>query len=64
MSNEEQQKASDLVNKWQQYINYLRNWTNDHENPMFAGSSPACYDEWLDNEYEANKAEFDLVERE
>ena len=64
MSNKEQQKAPDLANKWQQYINYLRNWANDHENSMFAGNSPACYDEWLDNEYETNKAEFDLVERE
>lgn len=54
MSNKEQQKALDLANRWQQYINYLRNWVNDHESPMFSESSPACYDEWLDNEYETN----------
>ena len=61
MLNKEQQKAFDLASKWRQYISYLQNWANDHENPMFAGNSPACYDEWLDNEY---KAKFDLVERE
>lgn len=60
MSNKKQQKTFDLANKWQQYINYLRNWANDHEEPTFAGSSPACYDEWHDNEYETK----DLVERE
>lgn len=61
MLNKEQQKAFDLASKWQQYISYLQNWANDHESLMFAGNSPACYDEWLDNEY---KAKFDLVERE
>lgn len=51
MQNKEQQKVSDMANKWQQYIDYLREWGMMHENPASAGSSPACYDEWLDNEY-------------
>lgn len=54
MSNKKQQKTFDLTNKWQQYINYLRKWANDHEEPTFDGSSPAYYDEWCDNEYETN----------
>lgn len=44
-----------MADRWQQYIDYLRGWAKGHENPAFAGSSPACYDEWLDNEYEADE---------
>ena len=35
---------------WQRYIAYLKEWAETHSNERFAGMSPACYDEWLDNE--------------
>lgn len=38
--------------RWNKYIQYLRQWVNDHEGMQFAGCSPACFDEWLDNEDE------------
>lgn len=38
-------------NKWEKYINYLTQWAEQHSEPMFEGMSPACYDEFCDNEY-------------
>lgn len=35
---------------WQRYIAYLKEWAETHSGEEFAGMSPACYDEWLDNE--------------
>lgn len=35
---------------WSKYISYLKQWADDHQDPTFAGMSPACYDEWNDNE--------------
>lgn len=37
---------------WAEYLKYLREWTNDHAEPAFYGMTPACFDEWLDCEYE------------
>ena len=37
---------------WQRYIAYLKEWAETHSDEAFAGMSPACYDEWLDNEGE------------
>ena len=35
---------------WQRYISYLKEWAETHSGEEFTGMSPACYDEWLDNE--------------
>ena len=37
---------------WQKYIDYLMDWAREHAHPDFQGMSPACYDEWLENEGE------------
>lgn len=33
---------------WDRYIKYLVAWANDHKDGVFAGMSPVCWDEWLD----------------
>lgn len=35
---------------WKRYLKYLRKWAKDHKDKACYGMSPACYDEWLDNE--------------
>lgn len=35
---------------WTRYLKYLKQWAVDHDDRVFYGMSPACYDEWLDNE--------------
>lgn len=37
---------------WQKYIKYLKNWAKEHSGEEFEGMSPACYDEFCDNELE------------
>ena len=37
---------------WEQYIRYLKEWANEHSDDCYEGMSPACYEEWLDNENE------------
>ena len=39
-----------IIETWNLYIEYLKDWIKLHEDPAFAGMSPACYDEWLDCE--------------
>lgn len=41
-----------MLNKWNGYIEYLLTWAEEHDDLAFAGNSPVCYDEWLDNECE------------
>ena len=41
-----------MNNYWNEYIDYLRNWAETHSDETFAGMSPACFDEWRDNECE------------
>jgi hypothetical protein len=43
--------------KWQQYLAYLREWTNAHSDAEYYGMSPVCFDEWLDNEYAEEEEE-------
>lgn len=31
---------------WDKYIAYLRQWADDNADPVYAGQSPVCYDEW------------------
>lgn len=38
--------------KWQRYIFYLIQWAFNHSGEEFSGQSPACFDEWDDNEDE------------
>lgn len=35
---------------WVDYIEYLKQWAEDHKGDEFRGMSPACWDEWLDME--------------
>ena len=35
---------------WLSYLTYLKKWADEHKDMEFFGQSPACYDEWLDNE--------------
>lgn len=38
--------------EWQGYLDYLKEWSENHKKIEFYGMTPACFDEWLDNEYE------------
>ena len=51
-------KDSDSVHK--RYLNYLMSWIADHHEDEFKGCSPACFDEWLDNEYEEDEEDDDV----
>ena len=34
----------------ERYLNYLSNWIFNHHDEECAGMSPACFEEWRDNE--------------
>ncbi len=36
--------------KWAAYLEYLSRWVCDHASMNSYGMSPACFDEWEDNE--------------
>ena len=40
------------MTQWEKYIEYLKQWAEEHKNEENAGMSPACFDEWSDNEAE------------
>jgi len=40
---------------WEKYLKYLRGWADSHAEPVFYGTTPVCYDEWVDNEYHEEK---------
>lgn len=40
----------DEDDKWKSYLNYLVEWTFNHQGEEFAGMTPACYDEFCENE--------------
>ena len=42
---------------WNAYLLYLKDWVKDHAGPEHFGSSPACFDEWQDNEDEEEEVE-------
>ena len=48
MDSEETKKT--LV--WNAYLLYLRDWIVGNLDNVHYGSSPACFDEWFDNEGE------------
>ena len=49
---------ADSDSRHERYINYLINWAIEHNDEAFEGCSPACFDEWFDNEGEEDE-EFD-----
>ena len=50
-------KDSDSVHE--RYLNYLMSWIADHHEDEFKGCSPACFDEWLDNEGEEDEEDIE-----
>ena len=40
------------VSNWNNYIEYLKDWATQHQEEANEGMSPACYEEFLDNEME------------
>ena len=40
----------DDESRWARYINYLIEWAMNHSSEEYDGMSPACYDEWCDND--------------
>ena len=37
---------------WKDYLIYLVEWSKHHADLDFYGMTPACFDEWLYNEYQ------------
>ena len=37
---------------WARYVEYLKDWADDHADPAYAGTNPMSYAEWLDNKEE------------
>lgn len=37
---------------WSNYIEYLKDWANQHQEPENEGMTPASWEEFLDNENE------------
>jgi len=42
---------NDPAHIWQSYLQYLRDWADSHREIGFYGTTPACFDEWLDCEH-------------
>lgn len=40
----------DEDDKWKAYLNYLVEWAFNHQDDEFTGMTPACYDEFCENE--------------
>ena len=37
---------------WEEYLDYLESWALHHKDVANYGMSPACFDEWYDNDTE------------
>lgn len=37
--------------EWKAYIEYLKDWADDHKDGVFEGMSPVCFDEFLEMDY-------------
>ena len=44
--------GDNMNNNWNNYIEYLKVWAEQHKEIENEGMSPVCYDEFLDNESE------------
>ena len=40
--------------QWASYCEYVSRWADDHASMESYGMSPACFDEWVDNEEKEN----------
>lgn len=53
--------------QWERYLKYLMLWTLDHKDENYEGMSPACYDEFCDNddepEYYEEQLDYAKIER-
>lgn len=38
------------MTNWQKYIKYLQEWALNHRGEQYEGCSPACYDEFCDDD--------------
>lgn len=48
--------AIDLLEQ-ELYEEYRKQWDEEHEGEEYEGMEPACFDEWHDNEYQAEEGE-------
>ena len=46
---------------WRWYLKYLKEWADGHNGMEFFGQSPACYQEWFDNEMAEQEGGDDVV---
>ena len=49
---------------WNGYLQYLRDWADSHEEPGACGTTPICFEEWCDNEYNEVTEDYDEELRE
>lgn len=53
--------------QWERYLKYLMLWTLEHKEEYYEGMSPACYDEFCDNddepEYYEEQLDYAKMER-
>lgn len=36
--------------EWSEYLKYLKKWADEHSGVEYYGMTPACFDEWRENE--------------
>ncbi len=53
--------------QWERYLKYLMLWTLEHQEEYYEGMSPACYNEFCDNddepEYYEEQLDYAKIER-
>lgn len=47
--------------QWEKYIDYLKNWADEHSDKYFEGMTPASYDEWEENEDVAEDTNREII---
>jgi len=47
-----EQKLDEKILAWDKYLQYLVEWADSHKEYVYAGASPAGFDEWHGNEYQ------------
>ena len=47
-----EQKLDEKMLAWDKYLQYLVEWADSHKEYVYAGASPAGFDEWYGNEYQ------------
>ena len=51
----------DSTDEWERYCKYLFEWTINHISDDNKGISPACFDEWRDNEDASQKESYTAI---